>query len=101
MDKVCVTKYMKYCLICGKPNPEIHHCIEGTASRPLCDQDGLVIPLCSEHHTGNQSVHMNHEMNVMSHIIGQLAWEKHAVAGGISEDDAREAFRRRYGKSYL
>ena len=47
------------------------------------------------------SVHMNKEMSTLMHIIGQLAWEKHCVAGGESEENARELFRKRYGRSYL
>ena len=49
------------------------------------------------------SVHRNKEMSVLMHIIGQLAWEKHYIAGNadVNEADAREAFRKRYGKSYL
>lgn len=47
------------------------------------------------------SVHMNKEMKALMHIIGQLAFEKHCVAEGMTEPDAREKFRERYGKSYL
>lgn len=93
-------KYADYDLIDGTPSIERHH-VFGGPNRDKSDADGLWIPLTKEHHTGKMSVHMNHEMNVMSHIIGQLAWEKHAVAGGMSEEDAREAFRKRYGKNYL
>lgn len=38
---------------------------------------------------------------MMSKMMGQLAWEKRAVAGGKTEKEAREAFRSRYGISYL
>jgi hypothetical protein len=34
-------------------------------------------------------------------MLGQMAWEKHAVAAGMSEDAARELFLKRYGVSYL
>lgn len=52
---------------------------------------------------GTPNVHRNKEMSVLMHIIGQLAWEKHYIAGNadVNEADAREAFRKRYGKSYL
>ena len=61
------------------------------------------MPLSYEHHEGNMSVHRNKEMSVLMHIIGQLAWEKHYIVEheDVSEDDARDAFRKRYGKSYL
>lgn len=64
-------------------------------------EDGLWVPLTPEHHEGKMSVHMNKEMKVLMHIIGQLAYEKHCVADGMTESEARETFRKRYGKSYL
>lgn len=98
-----ITEYMNFCIICGKPRTDVHHAIEGGTNgrRALSDEDALLLPLCHEHHLGNMSVHKNHEMNVMSHIIGQLSWEKEQVGKGMPECMAREEFRRRYGKSYL
>lgn len=93
-------KYADYDMIDFTPNVERHH-IFGGANRNKSTEDGLWMPLTKEHHTGKMSVHMNKEMKVMSQIIGQLAYEKHLVAGGISEKAAREKFRSRYGKSYL
>lgn len=96
-----ITNYDQCCLICGKPATDKHHLIFGTANRKLADQDGLIIPLCVEHHTGLRSVHNQTELTVLSQIIGQLAYEKHKCAEGMAEDDARQSFRIRYGKSYL
>lgn len=93
-----------YCCICGKPYVEEHHCFGGNANRRLADEDGLTLPLCPEHHnSGNMSVHMNKEMKVMSHMIGQLAYELEMVSTGQAKtkEEAKEMFRRRYGKSYL
>lgn len=96
-----ITEYDRYCIICGKPRTDMHHCLPGNAKRRLSDEDGLIIPLCHEHHLGDMSVHNNKEMNILSHIIGQLAWEKTRVSQGVSEAQAREDFRIRYGKSYI
>lgn len=93
-------RYADYDLIDGTPNVQRHH-IFGGANRDLSDQDGLWVPLTQEHHEGKNSVHMNKEMKVLMHIIGQLAWEKHCVAAGETEESARELFRKRYGRSYL
>ena len=43
------------------------------------------------------------DMRYAGYDIGQLAWEKHYIVEhkDVSETDAREAFRKRYGKSYL
>lgn len=100
-------KYADYDIIDGKPNVERHHLLFGGANRKLSDEDGLWVPLTHEHHQGNMSVHHNKEMKVLSEIIAQLAWEKHYIVEqrGLPfedvEEEAREAFRNRYGKSYL
>lgn len=100
-DSIVVNmKYAEYDMIDGTPNVERHH-IFGGPNRDRSDADGLWVPLTKIHHTGNMSVHMNREMNVLMHIIGQLAWELHHVSDDESRSEAREAFRRRYGKSYL
>lgn len=111
MSKSIITKYDKNCILCGRPTNVIHHMIEGTGKRKLSDKYGLVCPLCPPHHNmGNKSVHTQTEMNVMSHIIAQLAFEKRWIAEHRSlpfesvediEDEAREAFRQTFDKSYL
>ena len=93
-----ITKYMNNCILCGKPNIEIHHCCYGRGIRELADEDALTIPLCRECH---EELHKNGVAGKLSKIIGQLAYEKHLVANGRSEDIARECFRKRYGRSYL
>lgn len=93
-------KYADYDMIYGTPNVHRHH-IFGGPNRKKSDEDGLWVPLTPDHHEGKMSVHMNKEMKALMHIIGQLAFEKHCVADGITETNAREMFRKRYGKSYL
>ena len=46
-------------------------------------------------------IHGNVMAEKMSKIIGQLAYEKKQVVEGRTEDEAREDFRERYGKSFL
>ena len=112
-----ITKFMKNCMICGKPNVEIHHGLYGTAKHKLADEDKLLMPLCSPHHnSSNKSVHMDYEMKILSKQVSQLAWERKYLADKLMEiadgsigyqnsedwlDEAREAFRKRYGESYL
>lgn len=106
-----ITEYMDYCIICGRPNVEKHHCLKGNKQRRLADEDELILPLCKEHHTGIMSVHNLKELNILCEIIGQLAFEREYLINRqilpfddshdeISEE-AREAFRSRYGRSYL
>lgn len=82
-----------------------HHLIYGTGLRGLAEEDGLWIPLTHMEHNmasdATMRIHGNPSAEKLSKICGQLAWEKHAIALGCSEIEAREAFRRRYGISYL
>lgn len=107
-----ITKYNDFCLICGRPKDNMHHIFKGQKQRALADEDELIIPLCLEHHTtGNLSVHHTKELNVLCEIIGQLAWEREYLINRqiLPFDDShdeiteevREAFRQRYGRSYL
>lgn len=113
--KTILTKYPNYCLICGVP-AEAHHIFKGNKQRKLSDEDLLIMPLCPEHHRGNMSVHNKKEMNVLCEIAGQLAFERVFLAkklanvnkDGLDEqtvdewlEEAREAFRKRYSRSYL
>jgi hypothetical protein len=93
-----ITKYKDYCLICGKPTTDVHHLVWGNAKRKLADTDALTIPLCRQHH---EMMHNDKAMQVMSHIAGQLYYEKHMCAAGMSPDEARTSFRKRYSISYL
>lgn len=93
-----ITNYDKYCNLCGKPSTDVHHLVFGNSKRKLADEDGLTIPLCRECH---QKLHGAKENQVMSHIIGQLFYERNKCATGMDVEGAREDFRKRYGVSYL
>lgn len=98
-----ITKYMDYCVICGKP-AAWHHVFHGSAGRKLADEDGLVLPLCPEHHQySSVSVHMNHTVDVLCEIIGELAFERNALADGKAHtvEEARQLFFDRYNKNFL
>lgn len=101
--KGIVTEYNSICACCEKPAEAQHHLIFGKL-KDLAEDDGLKIPLCNNCHNMGRTmerVHDNAKAEWLSRVAGQLAWEKHAVAGGMPEDEVREAFRRRYGESYL
>lgn len=102
--KSIVTNYTEYCLFCGRPTTTEHHLVFGRGMRKLADEDGLVIPCCDDCHTMNEAtrkIHDNIMAEKMSKIIGQLAYEKRKVAEGMTEEDARASFRKRYTHSYL
>lgn len=93
-----ITKYEDFCIICAKPKTDVHHLVFGNAKRKLADADGLMAPCCREHH---EMFHKSKEMQVMSHIAGQLLYERDRCASGLTREEARESFRKRYGVSYL
>lgn len=102
-----VTRYEGICLICGHPAEATHHLIFGV-ERSRADADGLIIPLCNNCHNmagGTRMIHGNSMAEALSKMMGQLAWEKdyyrdHAGEHG-NNDPARDAFMKRYGRSYL
>lgn len=94
-------RYAEYDLIDGCPNVERHHCLMGP-DREKADEDGLWVPLTKEHHTaGKISAHQCKEVRVLLQMLAQTCWERDRCAEGMSKEDAREAFRRRYYKSFL
>lgn len=102
--KGIVTEYNDYCLFCGRPTEAKHHLVFGKGNRTLSEKDGLVIPCCNNcHNMGEllERIHDNPMAEKLSKIIGQLAWEKRKVAKGMSEAEARENYRLRFGESYL
>lgn len=89
------------CIFCGTTNGlEKHHCIHGTANRKLADKDGLVVYICHECH---MKLHQDPKYRWMDNVLKEMAevyWMGNQ-RGFLSEDDAVEAFRCRYGKNYL
>lgn len=112
MSKSIVTKYTNISAFSGLPAECEHHLIFGKGYKPLADEDGLIIGLLHREHnlsskgTINQ-IHENPAAEKLSKMCGQLAWEKHYIAEkrGLPfediEEEAREAFRTRYKKSWL
>lgn len=93
--------YAMYDIIDGTTLVERHHCIGGS-NRKLADEDGLWVPLTPEHHrTGKDSAHKSKITHTLLAIIAQLAYEKKKIAEGNTETEAREMFRKRYGRCYL
>lgn len=92
-----ITEYEDYCILCNKPRTAIHHCVFGVGRRNLADEDGLTMPLCDSCH---RAIHQG-KMQTLSKIIGQLLYERNKCAEGMTVEEARESFRRRYFESYL
>lgn len=92
-----ITEYEDYCILCNRPRTDIHHCVFGVGRRNLAEVDGLTMPLCASCH---RAIHQG-KMQTLSKIIGQLLYERNKCAEGMTVEEARESFRRRYFESYL
>jgi len=112
MSKSIVTKYEDYSVFSGVPKDCTHHLIFGVGVRKLADEDGLWIPLLnSEHNLSSKGtiyqIHGNPAAEKLSKMLGQMAWEKQYLVNKYElpfddlSEEAREAFRKRYGQSYL
>lgn len=67
---------MEHCIVCGAPYAEEHHVFEGWANRKISDKYHLTIPLCYEHHRGNQGIHKNKAMMNHYRVLGQKVYEE-------------------------
>lgn len=112
MSKSIMTEYEQYSVFSGTPTTTRHHCVFGRGLRKLAEQDGIWIPVTDAEHnmspkgTINQ-IHGNPAAEHLSKIAGQLAFERNYLIDKYElpfdnwGEEAREAFRCRYGKSYL
>ena len=88
-----VTNDIEHCFICGSPYVQIHHCFFGTANRKISDRLGLVVPLCQAHHTGQNGVHFDRQLDLLIKTVAQGCYE--------NQIGSREDFIRLFGRSYL
>ena len=84
----------KECFICGKLDQLHKHHIFKASNRNFSEEDGCWIWLCgADHNLSNAGVHYNKQFNITLEKYCQHRWEE--VHGD------REAFRKRYGRSWL
>lgn len=102
-DSVLVNKeYQKYCAFCGRPCETEHHLIFGRGMRQLAEEDGIKLTVCGCCHvSGHSRIHNNPMAEKLSKMLGQVAYEKERAFDGMNREEARESFRKRYGRSYL
>lgn len=83
---------MEHCMVCGRPNPEVHHVLFAS-NRKWSEKYHLVVGLCAEHHRGSDlSPHFNREFDLK---LKQYAQEK------FQEEYPELSFREIFGKNYL
>ena len=115
--KSILTEYTILSAFSARPMECTHHLIFGKGLRELADRDGLTLPLCHDEHNicrdgdATRLIHGNVAAEKLSKMLGQEAWEANYIAEILADikdatpdqirDEARGAFRRRYGISYL
>ena len=113
--KSIITKWMQYCMVCGKPREHVHHALYNTGKRKLADSDLLLMPLCMYHHEDSKNgVHNNAGMKAFSQALAQACWQRQYLAEKLSEcdelghqsaedwiEESANAFKNRYGEYYL
>ena len=90
--KSVIVNDLCHCVMCGKDPAQIHHIFFGVSNRKIADKDGYIIPLCLEHHTGQDGIHFDKKLDIYWKQIAQRHYEL---------DHSREEFIERYGRSYL
>ena len=86
-----MTSDLEHCFICAGKANQLHH-VFGGCRRKISDQDGFVVPLCMECHTGPNGVHHNRSAQLGLMMLAQTMYE---------QTHTREEFLKRYGKSWL
>ena len=110
MKSVIQRKEDRQCYICKnflgdfseKSDLEEHHIFEGVANRKLSEKYGLTVHLCHEcHNEPPNGAHFSKETADWLHRIGQQAFEVNRHKEGATWEEAREEFRKIFGKNYL
>lgn len=83
---------LQYCMVCGKPHPHLHEIFFGR-NRNLSIKYKMVVPLCWEHHEGDEGPHRDREVDLSLKKWAQEKWE---LTFG-----ERDEFIKVFGKSYL
>lgn len=97
-------RYKGYCFFCGSPNVNgEHHLLFGNGIKTLAEEDGLKADVCDKCHVAGallERIHDNPMAEQLSKMLGQALYERNECAKGATLDEAREKFRKRYGRSY-
>lgn len=72
--KSILTDDLDHCFLCGAPDAQIHHIFNGSDKRKS-EKYGLLMPLCMNHHTGDEGVHTIPGRMTETKIFGQKMFE--------------------------
>lgn len=81
------------CVVCGSPYICHHHIFGGVYRRKVSDRYGYIIPLCVEHHTGQNGIHRQRKLDEYWKVRAQEHFEQNI--------GTRQDFIRIFGKSWI
>jgi len=94
--------YIDRCYICGSTNGlSLHEVFYGNANRKKSKEDGMIMPLCREHHLGTNGVHNNKQLDLKLKQQAEKIWISKFTDKSLSLSDQIDLFIKRYGKNYL
>ena len=107
-QKSILTDDLEHCILCGRDPVQFHH-IFGGPDRDKATNDDMIIPLCWDCH---RKLHVEPSQQTRYRFMreAQDRWELAYIEshsnGSIqsyvdASHNARDEFRKRYGKSYL
>lgn len=116
--KSIVTEYTDISAFSGAPAQCSHHLVYGRGLRELADEDFLILPLTHAEHNASPygnlyQIHGNPVAEKLSKMLGQACFETNYLAEQLTKpvnvqqtnqmwrEEARQAFMKRYGISYL
>lgn len=97
-----ITPELNRCFVCGTTDNIHLHEVFGGPYRANSKEDGLVIPLCAQHHNMSyQGIHFNKELDDRVKELAERYWIKENCNSAMTLDDKIGAFIRRYGRNYI
>lgn len=83
---------LDYCYVCGRPHPHKHEVFFGNKDKKWSIKYGLILPLCYEHHEGNDGPHLNRKTDLVYKKMAQEVFENRL--------GTREDFQQIFSRSY-
>ena len=95
-----LVKSFDKCYVCGSKNVHIHEVFGGN-NRGKSKEDGLCLPLCQTHHTGQFGPHTDHSFDIKLKQWAERVWLQTYTDKNLTEPEQIKLFISRYGKNYI
>ena len=97
-----ITPDLTHCCVCGTSDRIcLHEVFFGTSNRKKSKEDGMVIPLCFEHHQGTFGVHNNKQLDDKFKQQAEKVWLVYYTDEEDTYEEKVSKFIKRFGRNYL